>query len=371
MIHLGVGQPDPALLPVTLFKEAAAHHFNLNDGALLAYGAERGDGRLLHALAQFLTDGYGMPVQDNELFITNGISQGVDWVCHCFTQPGDTVFVEEPTYHLVPQILRDRGLNIIPIPIDEQGMNIDILEEKLKKHQPAFIYTIPVFHNPATVTLSADRRRRLVALSQEHDFLIVADEVYQLLNYTTTPPPPMPYFDESGTVLSLGTFSKILAPGLRLGWIQAAPALIERLIDKGIIDSGGGLNPFTAGIVYSALELGLQQSYLTRLKATYQERIEALCNGLRQHLPPSVTFEEPQGGFFVWVQLPEGMDARDLLPEAQRQQVGFQPGVKFSANQGLQNYMRLSFAFYDVDNLREGAKRLGKVLHRFLEDSPK
>ncbi len=162
MINFGVGQPDPSLLPVSLLKEAASHHLSQNDPSLLAYGTEQGDGRLLDALAQFLGDGYGMPVQAKELFITNGNSQAVDWVCHCFTQPGDTVFVEEPTYHLVLQILRDRGLNVIPIPIDEQGLMIDALEKQLQTHHPAFFYTIPVFHNPSTVTLSPSRRHRLV-----------------------------------------------------------------------------------------------------------------------------------------------------------------------------------------------------------------
>jgi DNA-binding transcriptional MocR family regulator len=302
------------------------------------------------------------------LFVTTGASQGLDLICTLFTQPGDTIFVEEPTYFLALRIFTDHHLNIVSIPIDDNGLVVEALEEKLAEYRPVFLYTIPTFHNPGGVTLSAARRERLVRLSEQHDFLIVADEVYHLLAYTAMPPPPLPSYDERGTVLSLGSFSKIMAPGLRLGWIQAKPLRLERLVGCGLVDSGGGLNPFTAGLVRSALELGIQQEQLIRLKNTYRQGTAVLSQALREHIP-SFKFIEPQGGFFVWGQLPEEVNTEALLPIARRYQVGFQPGLKFSSRQGLRNYVRLSFAYYDEEELREGVQRLARVISRDLKVS--
>ncbi len=213
--------------------------------------------------------------------------------------------------------------------------------------------------------MSHERRERLVELSQEHNFLIVADEVYQLLNYSTTPPPPMASYIESETVLSLASFSKILAPGLRLGWIQAAPALLKPLIGSGLLDSGGALNHFTSNLVRSVIELGLLGQHLAHLKTTYDQRVVALNAALRQHMPDWVTFTKPAGGFFFWLCLPEEMDTQQLLVEARQQHgVGFQPGIKFSSQQSLRNYLRLSFSFYQVDQLKEGVERLKQVIVR-------
>jgi 2-aminoadipate transaminase len=177
MIHLGIGQPDPSLLPLALMKNAAEHRLSHGDASLLAYGAESGDGYFRLALARFLTAHYHKPVDADDLFVTAGASQGLDLICTLFTKPGETIFVEEPSYFLALNIFRDHGLNIIGLPMDEDGLIIEALEENLTQHHPAFLYTIPTFHNPSGVTLSAARRERLVQLSQEHNLLIVADEV--------------------------------------------------------------------------------------------------------------------------------------------------------------------------------------------------
>ena len=361
IIDFGVGQPSLSLLPLAALNQAAQHRLSQADPALLQYGAEAGDGYSRLALAQFLSDGYGLPVEADQLFITNGISQALDLICTRFTQPGDTIFVEEPTYFLALHIFADYHLNLVGIPVDEEGLVIEALEEKLARHQPAFLYTIPTFHNPAACTLSRARRERLLALSLHHNFLIVADEVYHLLDYTATPPPALASYVETEMVLSLGSFSKILAPGLRLGWVQAAPVLLDRLIHSGLVESGGGLNLFTSGIAHSMLELGLQREHLIHLKAVYRQRAAALSAALRQHLPTSITFDEPQGGFFIWLRLPEEMDAQLWLNKARRYDVAFQPGIKFSSAQGLTNYMRLCFAYYETEELEDGVLRLAHV----------
>ncbi len=248
--------------------------------------------------------------------------------------------------------------------MDEDGLIIEALEEELARQKPVLIYTIPTFHNPSSCTLAADRREKLVQLSREHNFLIVADEVYHLLAYTTTPPPPMAQYTEAATVLSLGSFSKILAPGLRLGWIQTHPDLMQKLTTNGLIYSGGGLNPFTSAIVQSALELGLQQKQLSHLKEVYLQRKNALNKALRKNLPDSVSFVEPGGGFFTWLRLPQSVDAEKLLPAAHKYDVGFAPGSLFSPRRDFKNYLRLSFAYYKEPELKEGAERLAAVINR-------
>ena len=362
MIDFGVGQPSLSLLPLAALQQAAAHRLGQGDPSLLQYGAEQGDGYFRLALAQFLSEGYGMPVEADHLFITAGASQALDLICTRFTQPGDTIFVEEPTYFLALRIFADYRLNIVSLPMDDDGLIVETLEEKLAQTKPAFLYTIPTFHNPSAYTLSTARRERLVSLSQQHNFLIVADEVYHFLNYTTTPPPPMARYYETGTILSVGSFSKILGPGLRLGWVLAVPSLLDRLIHSGLLESGGGLNPFTSGVVQSMLELGLQSEHLAYLKQVYHQRSVALSVALRQQLPASVVFTEPEGGFFIWVRLPEEVNTQALLAEARRYNVSFQPGAKFSSGPGLSNYLRLSFAYYETEALIEGVNRLAQVI---------
>jgi 2-aminoadipate transaminase len=362
MIHLGIGQPDPSLLPLALMKNAAEHRLSHDDVSLLAYGAESGDGYFRLALARFLAAHYHKPVDADDLFVTAGASQGLDLICTLFTKPGETIFVEEPSYFLALNIFRDHGLNIIGLPMDEDGLMVEALEENLTQHNPAFLYTIPTFHNPSSITLSAARRERLVQLSQEHNLLIVADEVYHLLAYDTSPPQPLANYTDTGMIFSIGSFSKILAPGLRLGWIQANQALLHRLVKSGLLESGGGLNPFTSKLVQSALELGLQLDHLIKLKTVYGQRMVFLSAALRRHLGSSASFSEPNGGFFIWLRLPEQIDAEAFLSEARRHNVSFQPGVRFSSRQSLKNYVRLCFSFYDTPELETAASRLADVL---------
>jgi 2-aminoadipate transaminase len=361
MIDFGVGQPSLSLLPLAALRQAAEHRLSQGDPALLQYGAEQGDGYFRLSLAQFLSRRYTLPVEADNLLVTSGASQALDLVCTRFTQPGDTIFVEEPTYFLALLIFRDYRLNIVGIPMDENGLIIEALEDKLARHRPVLLYTIPTFHNPSAATLSAERRERLIKLSQEHKFLIIADEVYQMLDYSAAPPPPLAAHIQTGHVISLGSFSKITAPGLRLGWVQAAPARLDTLIHAGLLESGGGLNPFTAGVMQSMLDLGWQDECLAHLKAIYQERSTALSAALRRHVP-AASFAEPGGGFFIWLRLPEEQKTQEILVRARQNEVSFQPGVKFSSAQGLQNYLRLSFAYYETAQLIEGVNRLAQVI---------
>jgi 2-aminoadipate transaminase len=361
-INFGIGQPGLDLLPLAIMRQAAEIRLGTGDSSLLNYGYELGDGYFRLELARFLARNYGIPVTVESLMTTTGASQALDLICTLFTKPGDRVFVEEPTYFLALRIFADHQLRVVSLPTDSDGLIIEALTSRLTGQQPVFLYTVPVFQNPSGVTLSQTRRQQLIALSEEYGFFVVADEVYHLLNYGDAPPSPLASFGDNERVLSLGSFSKILAPGLRLGWIQAAPSLLQRLAGGGLVDSGGGLNPFTSNLVTVVLERGWQDSYLTRLKGIYRRRVEMMNEALVHALIDEASFKAPSGGFFFWIALPEEMDTADLLTRAQDFRVGFQPGVKFSGRQGLGNYVRLSFAYYGEGEIVQGIERFGKLL---------
>ena len=361
-IDFSVGQPQLSLLPLDLMREAATRRFAVGDPRFLQYGAEQGDGYFRVALAKFLTHNYGVPVDYEQLFISASATQALDLLLSLYTQPGDTIFVEEPSYFYAFRIFSDHRLKLVSIPTDDDGVIVDALEDELERQRPAAFYTIPTFHNPTSATLSRERRERLAALSRAYDFLVIADEVYHCLYFDAPPPAPMAAYIEQGNICSLGSFSKILAPGLRVGWVQANSAMIERLLLAGLVDSGGGLNPFTSAIVRTVLEEGWQQNYVEQLRDTYGARARVLSAALRAEIGEWATFREPPGGFFTWVTLDEAIDASQLLTTAERYKVGFQPGAKSSTRQGLHNYMRLSYAHYDISDLVEGAARLRQTL---------
>ena len=357
MIDLGLGDPNPSLFPVDALRRATDKRFKQGDTSFLQYGIEQGDGYFRLALAQFLSRNYEMPMQPENIFVTSGISSALDLLCTVFTQAGDTIFVEEPTYFLAPRIFADHRLNIIPIPTDESGLIIEALEEKLTKHKPKFLYTIPIHHNPMGTTLTETRRAQLVELAQQYDFLVLADEVYQLLSYSDHVPPPFAARVHLENIISLGSFSKILAPGLRLGWIQAHPRIIGRLVASGLLDSGGGMNPFTSAIVRGVIESGDLDQNIHKLINTYRPRLIKMDSLLKEHLT-DVTYTIPQGGYFFWLRLPDHIDATEFRKQAKSLNVDIRPGALFSCNNGLRNYIRLCFAYYNEEQIEQGVLRL-------------
>jgi 2-aminoadipate transaminase len=359
-IDLGRGDPQFELLPLDLLRDAAQHRLGQSDNAFLQYGTEQGDGYFRAALADFLSEHYGFPVSYESLFVTSGISSGLDLLCTLFTRPGDTIFVEEPSYFLALRIFADHGLRIVSIPTDDEGLDLTDLTRALKESRPKFLYIIPTFQNPSGHTLSQERREQLVALAGQHDFLILADEVYQLLNYTQTPPKSFGAYIDSEHVISLGSFSKFLAPGLRLGWLQTHPKIMQKIAACGLLDSGGGMNPFTSAIVRDVIESGGLDGNIAKLADVYGRRVKVMTESLRQHLP-NAEFITPHGGYFFWIRL-SGVDAQELQKQAQGQQVGLRPGILFSSQNGLRDYFRLSISFYEESEIEEGVVRLKKCV---------
>ena len=364
MIHLGLGQPSRGLLPGGLLERASAELFARQDESFLPYGPARGNPGVRERLAGFLSD--QVAVAPDQLMITNGNSQALDMICTLFTRPGDTILVEAPTYFLALRIFSDHGLTMIPVPTDENGLVPGALEEILKTCSPAFLYTIPFYHNPSAVTLSAERQEAVARISGTHGLPVVSDEVYRFLYFDQPPPPSLGRFHSQCPVLSLGSFSKILAPGLRLGWIHTSPETLKKITGSGLLRSGGGVNPFTSAIVDRVVRNGSLAAHIAELRDAYRRRAAVLCRELREALPRSVSFTPPRGGYFVWLRFPEGVDCKALRKTVQKNGVDFYPGSYFSPDRGFASYMRLSFAMYDEAELAEGVTRLGRALKQAL-----
>lgn len=362
VVDLGIGQPQDSLLPVDVLGAALRGVADAGRPHPLQYGIEAGDGDLRVAVAEFLEPSYGFCPDPDATFVTNGNSQAIDLVTGVLTRPGDVVLVEQATYFLALRIFRDHHVRIEPVAVDADGIVPEALEAALVRHRPTFVYVVPAFQNPTGATLSAGRREQVVDLVAEHGSLVVADEVYHLLSYDAAVPAPLADWAGSGVVLSLGTFSKILAPGLRLGWVHTSPDLADRLVGRGFVVSGGGLNPLVAATVTRVLDDGSAAAYLSRLRLLLRSRRDAMARALREHLPADVTWTTPAGGYFFWLTLPPTVDPVALREAARAHGVDYRPGSLFAVDGGLGDRLRLSFAYYDEAVLTAAVASLGTAL---------
>lgn len=368
IIELGWGHPNAALLPVAEMQRAAVSALEKAATDALSYGADQGAGPLLAWLRERIRRDEGNTLEPDQIAITGGASDALDQVCTLWTRPGDTVLVEAPTYYLALRILRDHGLQIVSIPTYPDGLRVDelaatITELRRAGRSPRLLYTIPTFHNPTGVNLSDERRRALVSLAAAEELLIVEDDVYRELSYDGSAPASLWSLAPSGTVMRLGSFAKSLAPGLRLGWITASAAQVGTIVGSGLRDSGGGVNHFAAMIVANFCAAGAFESQVARFRSAYRTQRDALVAGLHEYVAPhGATWTTPGGGFFVWLKLPEGMDAAALRSRAEAGGVSFSPGAPFFAQGGGMRHLRLSFSLYSPDELYEGARRLGNAM---------
>lgn len=369
MIDFGIGQPELEQLPNDLLLKAANRLLVSPDNAYLNYGPGQGDLSLRTALAEFLGPHYGFAIDPQTLFMTGGASQALHLIAATFAQAGDTVLVEDPTYFLAPQIFRDLGLKVVGVPIGGSGLEPEALESAIREHRPKLLYTIPIHQNPSGVTIPEKHREALIEICRDQGVLIIADEVYQLLTYHGTPPPPLARQIASETLFSVSSFSKILAPGLRLGWIQASETLLAPLLRLGLLASGGGLNPFTGSLVEKVLDCGDQDRYLLGLKEMYTRKIDLMDRLLTEHLGDRVEYVKPYGGYFFWLKLNDSLNADDLQKLATLEEVGFRSGSRFSMTDRCGSYLRLSFAHYNDSAIVDGVGRLAKALEKLSSRS--
>ena len=367
ILELTWGHPDPSLLPVAALRRAGVAALDQYGPDAMQYGHPAGPGPLLEWLAKRIGRQEGRAPALDEIMTTGGISLGLDQLLTRLAVPGDTILVESPTYHLAVRILRDHHLNLVPVPSDADGLRIDALEQLLARlraegTRPRALYLVPTYNNPTGRSLADDRRLALVTLAEAEGLLIIEDDVYRELAYDGPAPASLWSLAATGVVARLGSFSKTLGPGLRLGWMTGGAELVQSIVDSGLLDSGGGSNHYTALVVAALCAAGDYDANLVTLRDNYRARRDTLVAALDQYLPSGCTVRAPGGGFFVWVDLPVGMSSQAVLPRAEAAGMSFIPGARFHLDGGGQSSLRLALTLYPPATLAEAARRLGAAV---------
>jgi 2-aminoadipate transaminase len=369
VISLAGGLPAPELFPVDEYRRAFEWVLESEGSVALQYGPSEGYRPLRSYLAERLTR-FGMPCTADDLLITNGSQQALDLIGRIMLDPHDVVVVEKPTYLGALQAFNQYQASYVVVPMDEDGMRVDELEPLLARPLPTgrrvkFIYAIPNFQNPTGRTLSLPRRKQLVAMASHYGVPIVEDDPYGELRYEGEPLPTLKSLDTTGCVMYLGTFSKILAPGMRLGWVLSSPEAMEVLLHgKQPADLHTGMIQQMA--TYEVCRNGFVDGHVEHIKAFYKERRDVMLCALDEHFPVEAHFTHPAGGMFVWAELPRHVDTRELLTEAVRNKVAFVPGQGFHPDNTGTNTMRLNFSNVPPEQLREGVRRLGAAIAKRL-----
>jgi GntR family transcriptional regulator/MocR family aminotransferase len=358
----GVG--DPLEFPVKDFYLTLRDVLRQEGTAALEYG-EFGKGYApLRSTITHILGSQGIQAHPENILITTGSQQALSLVCQVLLHPGDTLLVENPTYNLALELFKTLDLNVIGIPVDEQGMQTNILEGLIQKHSPRLIYTIPNFQNPSGVCLSAARRRQLLALADQYEIPILEDDFAGDLRYDGHIQPAIKALDPGGRVIYLGTFSKMLMPGLRVGFLAAEGPVLSRLVQlKRLTDLT--TSPLLQRTLHAYVTIGRYQAHLRRSCRIYHKRRDVMLSAIKRHLSPWVKTTPPLGGLFIWLQLPDHLSSAQLLPLALEEGVVFSPGSLFFANPAEgERFLRLNFATQSPLKIEEGIRRLGAALQK-------
>jgi 2-aminoadipate transaminase len=369
IISFAGGFPDSAMFDVQGIQEASQKALTEDPGAALQYGATEGFNPLREQLAHFM-QAKGAQVKPEELIVTTGSQQALDLLGKTMISPGDKVIVEGPTFLATIQCFRLYGAELVSAPVDGEGVQTDALEALIKEHRPKFVYLIPTFGNPSGALLSLERRRRVLELAVQYQTLIVEDDPYGDLYFGEPPPPSLLALSDqvpgSRELLAhCGSLSKVLSPGLRVGWLIAPPELLARAtMCKQFSDAH--TSTFAQATAAQYLKAGRMPATLAKVRKVYAERAQAMGNALRKELGNAIDFVPPQGGLFVWARLTgkggKVSNGNELAKRAIEQGVAFVPGTPFYASNPDHSTIRLSFATADVGKIVEGVGRLAKAL---------
>ncbi len=375
IISFAGGLPAPEVFPLKEIAAAAGRVMEEHGPAALQYGPTEGYLPLRELLVRHMGR-YGIEVTPAHVLITSGAQQALDLIGKLFINSGDRILTEQPTYLGAIQAFTAYQARYLTVPIDGDGMRMDLLEDGLRSG-PKFLYVLPNFQNPGGVTLSLERRRRLVELASHYGVPILEDDPYGQLRYEGEHLPPLVKIDAEfhgcsqgerpfrGGVIYLGTLSKVLAPGLRIGWVVAPEEVMARLVQ---MKQGADLHTSTFGqmVAYETARGGFMDQHVKKIRQVYGERRDAMLAALDRHFPPSVQWTRPQGGLFLWATLPAGFDSAALLQDALKEKVAFVPGNAFHPSGGGERTMRLNFSYATPEVIEEGIRRLGGVIVRRL-----
>jgi len=358
----GVGAPE--LIPADDFRKALADVLRRDNINALGYGDRAGYPPLRTTIAHILAD-QGILTQPDHILVTTGSQQALSLTASLLLRPGDRVIVESPTYPSMIDVFYSLGVEVIGIPMDENGMLVEKLEEILSAQKPTLIYTIPTYQNPTGISMSGPRRRKLLALAAQYDVPILEDEFVGDLHYDGHLQPALKALDQEGRVIYSGTFSKMLMPGLRLGYIVADGPVYDRLVEwKMVTDLG------TSDLMQRALEayitVGRYQSHLHRACRIYRQRRDVMLAALEKTMPLGCQWQTPHGGLFIWLQLPEGLSTNELYPIALEEKVKFLAGAICYPDNKSFRHMRLNFTMQPPQQIEEGVRRLAKAVRRYM-----
>lgn len=371
IISFAGGFPDSAMFDVDGITQSSQKALQENAGMALQYGATEGFGPLREQLAAFMATKGAKDVAPEQLIVTTGSQQALDLLGKCMVSPGDKVIVEGPTFLATIQCFRLYGAEVISAPVDGNGVIVEELEKLIAEHQPKLVYLIPTFGNPSGATLSLERRKRVLELAVKYQTLVVEDDPYGDLYFDAPPPasllalsPEVPGSRE--WLAHCGSLSKVLSPGLRIGWLIANPELLAKAVMcKQFSDAH--TSTFAQATAAQYLQAGHMPATLAKVRKVYASRAKAMMDALRSELGDAVEFTEPQGGLFLWVRLTgkggKLADANELAKRAIEQGVAFVPGAPFFSQKPDVSTLRLSFATADEDKIREGVARLAKALN--------
>ncbi len=373
IISFGGGLPAPEVFPLKEFRAACNYVLDHDGAQALQYGTTEGYRPLREMIARH-TVRYSVDVKPENILITSGSQQALDFIGRLFINRGDFIVVESPSYLGALQAWNAYGAQYISVPMDENGMIVDELEKALRIG-PKFIYVLPNFQNPSGATLSLERRQRIVELADKYGVPIVEDDPYGQLRYEGEHLPSLVYLDSkyrgddgtyTGNVIYLSTFSKLLAPGIRLAWVIAPEQVIKKLVHtKQAADLHTAT--FNQMVAYEVGKGGFLDEHVKVIRAIYKERRDVMLETMDEIWPAETRWTKPQGGMFLWGILPEGMDAAEVIKKAIERKVAFVPGGAFHANGGGNNTMRLNFSYATPDVIREGSTRLGLLLRELVK----
>jgi 2-aminoadipate transaminase len=370
VISLAGGLPDTSTFPPKAFAAQMTRIAQESAAEALQYGPTEGFRETVNCIVEVMGAEEMLP-DPEDVIVTTGGQQAIDLLCKTLVDPGDAVICEAPTYPGAIPVFCSYEADTIQIECDGDGMNIDQLEDTLERldiegRRPKFIYSVPTFQNPAGVTMSLQRRQRLVELARSRELLVIEDNPYGLLRFDGDPLPPLYQLDGGDFVVYIGTFSKILSPGIRLGWAVAPPPVMEKVV-LGKQAADLCTSTLTQYFVREYFAEGRWREYVESLIGIYRSRRDAMVEALDRYFPPQATWTEPDGGLFIWATLPPFIDTSDLLAKALREDVAFVPGQAAYVDGRGRNSMRLNFSAGTEDEIREGIRRIGKVIDEQVE----
>ena len=365
VISLAGGLPDTSSFPPETFAAVTQRIAAESCAKALQYGPTEGLEETKDCIIEVMA-AEGMHADPEDVIVTTGGQQVIDLVTKTLIDPGDVVVAEGPTYPGAVPVFSSYQADVVQIDMDSEGMRIDLLEETLDRleregRRPKFIYTVPTFQNPGGVTMSAPRRKRLVEVAHERELLVLEDNPYGLLRYEGEPNAPLYLLDGGVYVMYLGTFSKILSPGIRLGWVVAPPPVLEK-INLGKQAADLCTSTLSQLMLQAYFEEARWRDYVDTVNEIYRTRRDTMFDALAEHFPPQAEWTRPGGGLFIWATLPDFIDTTDLLARALRDNVAFVPGESAYLDGRGRSSMRLNFSGCSSEEIREGIRRIGEVI---------